>query len=259
LALLLDPRAKTGTPKDNFATTTFGVAELAVYENDYFNNWWGRFYAGTHKDITFSVTDFVKTSGVVTFAPAVTGNVDATDLFELIPPDFSPDELKQAINLAITMVENEALVDKVDESVGLVASTFEYAVPSGFVYIDDIFQESGTADRYRVSKDHIDVRHWAILRDVSPKLWFDANLVTLTAGRNLRIIGQGSPGQLTLDADSTEVSLAYLINQAKANLHFSRADSLDDTHHRKMVLAQTIADRERQRVQVAGRGRRVTY
>jgi len=105
----------TGTPSGSLATTTFGCPALAVYENDYFNDWHGRFYLGTHKDVDFSATDFVASGGVTTFAPATSGAVDATDLFEMYP-EFTPAEINDVINLALSMVANEALQDKVDES-----------------------------------------------------------------------------------------------------------------------------------------------
>jgi len=247
-----------GVPGSDFAVNAFGCAKLAVYANDYFNDFSGRFYSGTHLNTDFTVTDFVKTAGVVTFSPSVSGAVDATDLFEMYP-DFTPAEINDAINLALSMVEEEALQDKVDATLAVIASTFEYAIPTGFVYIDQIFQETSTADRYSPSGNLIDVRHWRVLHGSTPKVWFDNEYVSLTTGRNLRLVGQQYPAQLSLDADECAVSQAYIVYQAKANLHFSRVDEQGDAHWNKMVAAQSRATEERKRIRVAGRGQRVSF
>lgn len=248
----------TGTPDTNLAVGTFGCAKLAVYADDYFNDWHGRFYAGTHKDTSFTTTDFVKTAGVSTFAPVLGEAVVVGDLFEMYA-EFTPEEINNAINLAISMVEEEALQDKVDATLETAASTFEYTIPSGFVFILEIFQESGTADRYSPSGDHIDYRHWRILRGTTPKIWFDNNYVSLTTSRNLRLVGQGIQAQLSLDADTCAINPAFIVYQAKANLHFSRVDEEGDAHWNKMVAAQKRADDERRHIQVAGRGRKVSF
>ena len=250
--------AITGTPSGGFAVNSFQCSTLAVYEDDYFNDWYGRFYSGTHKDTDFVVTDFVKANGVITFSPSLGAAVDATDLFEIYP-DFKPQEINDAINLAISMIEEEALQDKVDATLVVVASTYEYTIPTGFVYVDQIFQEQATADRYSPSNDAIDFRHWRILHGATPKIWFDDNYISLTTGRNLRLVGQAVQAQLSLDADTCAILKSFIVYQTKANLHFSRVDEQGDAHWNKMTAAQTLANQERARIQVAGRGRKVAY
>ena len=79
----------TGTPSGNVLTVgSFDVAALSVYPDDYFNDWWGRFYTGTHKDTTFVVTDFQNPNSngekaVIYFEPDLSSAVEAGDLFEL--------------------------------------------------------------------------------------------------------------------------------------------------------------------------------
>jgi len=259
VAKLMD-EAITGVPDTNLAVGTFGCAALAVYENDYFTDWHGRFYAGTHKDTNFIVTDFVKTAGVVTFVPALGSAVVAGDLFELYP-EFKAEEFNTAINLAISMVEKEALQDKLDASLETVESTYEYTIPTGFLYIEDIFVESGTANRYSPSGDRIDFRHWRVLPGSTPKVWIDNNLKSLPASRNLRLVGQAVQAQLATDAATCDINPAFLTFQAKALLHQSRirGSGADfEEHQAQFQLSQAMADKERRHVQVAGRGRRVT-
>ena len=252
----------TGTPGGSLAVNTFGCPALAIYENDYFNDWNGRFYLGTHKDTSFVVTAFVKSGGVVTFAPALGSAVVVGDLFELYPPDFKPEEINNAINLSISMVEQEALQDKVDATLVVAASTYEYDIPTGFLYIDQIFQESGTSDRYSPSGDLIDVRHWRILPGTTPKLWFDNDYITLTAGRKLRLVGQGIQAQLALDASTCSVNPAFIIFQAKALLHQSKIRGTGaefGEHTTQANLAKANAENERRRLRVAGYGRKVIF
>ena len=249
-----------GTPSGTYTTTGFDCADLAVYDDDYFNDWNGRFYEATNKDKSFVVTAFAKSGGHITFSPAVT-LVDALDLFYLLP-DFTPTELINAINLAISMVEQEALQDKVDATLVVVADQYEYTIPTGFVYVDQIFQEGSTADRYSPSSDLIDGRGWRILHGSTPKIWFDDSYVSLTTGRNLRLVGQAVQSQLTLDANTCSVAKAYIVYQAKALLHQSRirGEGADFEGHRsQLALAQTIANGERARMHVIQRGQKVSF
>jgi hypothetical protein len=260
----------TGTPAATFSTTGFYCSALALEDDDYYNDWWLRFYSGTHKDITERVTDFTKSGGVIVFSPAVTGAVDATDLFEL-HRDFSPEEINNAINLAIQMVEDEALAEKSDATLAVLAATYEYAVPAGFAYIDEIYQEQIVADKY-ASSDLIDSRFWKIIdKEGVPYIWFDSVHIQglswpysqtfgLTEGRNLRLVGQAKASTLSLDASTTDINPSYIIQQAKAILHQTRITGsgvASDMHDRQMVIAQNIANDLRKSVFVTPRGWKV--
>jgi hypothetical protein len=123
--------AIVGTPSTSVLKVgAFSSDDLQVHEDGYFTDWHGRFYKGTHKDINFTVTDFEKedvnsNKGLVTFRPELSSAAVVGDLFEMYL-DFTPREMNDAINLAISMVEQEALQDKVDSTLLVVASTFEY-------------------------------------------------------------------------------------------------------------------------------------
>jgi hypothetical protein len=253
--------AVTGTPDSNLATGTLGNAPLGVYPDDYFNDWFGRFYEGTHKDTSFVVTDFAKSSGVVSFDPDLGTAVNASDKFEL-RPNRATEELNTLINLSISMVEREALEDVVDETIILQSAVFEYDIPTGMEYIDRVYQETDTANKYDPSLNEIDYKHWRILHSAAPKLWFDSNYVALTADRNLRLVGQKKPVQLTTDAATTSINQTFLVYQSKALLHQSliRGSGADfEEDERQMILAQSLAENERRSLLVAGRGRKVLY
>jgi hypothetical protein len=255
-----------GTPGSALTTSTFASDDLQVYPDDYFNDWHGRFYSGTHKDTNFTVTDFAKLNvdenkGTVTFAPALSAAADATDLFELYQ-NYTPPEMIDAINESIEIVASGILQDKIDESIITAARTFEYLIPSGLLYIAQIYQESGTAGRYSASDNLIDTRHWSILRQATPQLWFDNNYVNLTTGRRLRLVGQAIQSQLTIDTDICNINRALIIYQSKALLHQSRIRGQGaefEQHRSQMALAQQRADTLRDRLQVGARGQKVTY
>ena len=395
----------TGVPTGGFSTTGFQCSSLALETANYYLDWWLRFYSGTHKDTTRQVTVFVQANGTVTFSPAVTGDVDATDLFELHPPDWKPEKINSVINRAISMVEREALVDTVDETVvvndlltdGLFGSwsnsatltywsktgtgtlaressikleglysakltntvgnafgiyqshanpalyggqtaslyarmhaivadrariqltdgvttwnsdyhdgkgwreseddpwleiedvtlsdtptqltasarietgaaidvyvdkmrlvcgddIYEYTLPSGFYTVESVIQESDDIDVFPLSET-LNPEGYRLAP--GPLLCIDNRFITLTAGRKLRIEGQAKPGQLTLDADTTTVNLAYLVQQAIALMRQGLVVRTGDNHHTQMGLAQAMADRERARLWVPRRGRRV--
>jgi hypothetical protein len=248
----------TATPSGNFAVNGTDTTELAVFVDDYFNDWHGRFYAGPNRDTNFEVTVFVKSLGHITFLPAATAVV-AQDLLEL-HQDFTPIEINDAINIAISIVETEALLDIVDESIEVKSAVFEYAIPSGIYSIDHIYQEQDTEDRYSPSANLIDRRYWRVLHGSPSMLWFNDSYVTLTANRNLRIVGQKLQPQLVFDDDLCSINQSFIIYQAKALLHQSRIrgeGSGFEGHTTQMSMAQRRASEERLGIRVAMQGMRV--
>ena len=108
----------TGTPAGTFSTTQFTCAAMAGrFQNDKFNDNYIRFYAGTHIDTTVRINNYVGATAGFTFQPALTGSVDATDLFEVWPKGYNPDEVDSVINLALQSVENFSLEPKYDETI----------------------------------------------------------------------------------------------------------------------------------------------
>ncbi len=246
---------------DAFAGNSFGSARLSVYEDDYFNDWSGRFFKGPHAGTSFSVTDFEDTGGIVSFGPPLPEDVDADDRFYMLIDPFTPEELIDALNVAIDMVDDEALQDRVDESLVVSNSVWEYPVPAGLLYIEAVVLESGTSGRYSPSRDTIDERHWDILtRQPEPLLWFDDQYTALVDNRHLRLIGQAAASQMSSDLEVCPVGDAFLLYQAKAMLHESRISGADPEGHRtRALVAQARADRERDGLLVPSRGKRVVY
>ena len=251
----------TGTPAATFSTTGFTCAALGPYETSYFVDWWLRFYSGTHKDTTKIVTAFTTSTGAFVFTSALGSAVDATDLFE-VHRDYAPEELNDAINLAIRMVQDEFLEDKIDETLVVAASTWEYAIPTAFYTLQNVYQEESIANQYSFSKGNAGLldaeKQWRIVGNQgSRKLWFDPHYSVLVTDRNLRLEGQAQPSTLTLDADTTNVPAAYLINQAASILHLSRSGEVTKAHTQQAKMFQDLADRERAKLRVNPFGWRV--
>jgi hypothetical protein len=254
-----------GIPATDLTTTTMGIPKLSPYPDDYFNDWFGRFYLGQLAGTDFQVEDFDQqktpalTDGIVEFKPAASTTVTTKDYFEMYPV-FSAGEMDDAINLAIVSIEDDALQDKRDDSITVItSSTYEYSIPDGFVYISEVIMEQDTSGRFSDSLDTIDPIYWRILPGTPPKLLFDSNYVSLTAGRKLRLIGQQAAPELTSDADICSVDQAFVLYQAKANLHLAKIEESGDEHYRKMVVAQARAHEEREGIHVAGHGERVAF
>jgi hypothetical protein len=259
LANLAGERIK-GTPASGSQLTKdqFSCAALGVYENDFYNDWYGHFRSGPHKDTDFVVTDFTvddAKNAIVKFLPALSEIVDVKDLFYL-SQDYSPEQLISFINAAISLVEDEALEDHIDDTIIITSSTtYEYQVPSGIKYIDSIYLERATAGEYSQTNGLIDHTHWKLIS--GNKLWFNPELVSLVASRHLRLVGQRLAPQLVLDSDETNVNKSFLVYQALALLHQSqiRGTGADfEDHDSQMKLNQSLADRERNKLFVPGRG-----
>jgi hypothetical protein len=250
---------RVGTPDGEGTTTTFNVSALASFADNYFNAWHGRFYSGDHKGVNFEVDDFTSTTGRITFSPAVTGNIKASSRFEIYR-DITPVDMDDFINIALSMVEDEALSDQVDETIQMVSSTYEYTIPPAFAYLDRIYEEQSTSGQYSASSNPLDYRWWRILPGSPPRIWLDSALFTPTNGRKLRLIGLASQAQLVDDDDLCSVDQAFVIYQAKALFHESkiRGPGADFEDHRtQAVIARTRADSERTRLQIGATGRRV--
>ena len=83
------------------------------------------------------------------------------------------------------------LLPKSDESLETASSTFEYAIPSGFEYIHDIWLESSTSNQF---DERILRNQWKIgLVSTTATLIFDSVLFTIVVTRNLKLDGHARP------------------------------------------------------------------
>jgi len=135
----------------------------------------------------------------------------------------------------------------------------EYDVPSGFVYIHTIIQESAVTNRFNDS-DEVDPRGWGIKNDgATPTIWFDPSYVSLKQGRKLHLGGYARPAQLSSDSDSTDVDPTYIVQQCVARMHQALVsdDEIGSYHLEQVKLAQTLADEIREELVVTPEGKEV--
>jgi hypothetical protein len=199
---------------------TFVCAETDWQRSDdHFNDWREMFcYSGPGVGTSGKPTDWDAATWMLTFAPAVT--LTAGDLVEM-HQKFTVAQYNRMINLAIDMVAKEAFVYKVDTSTVVVASTYSYTLPTEFLTIMEIEQESATSGVYD-GTGIIDLRAIKIIPGTTAKFEIDPDYFTPTADRKLRIKGMASPSILDTDSEECPIDPQYVTFQAAALLMQSR-------------------------------------
>lgn len=249
-------------------TATVKDTSLAAYADDYFNdqNSWIYIRSGAYAGHWAKISNFAVAGspavGTITFAPVAGGNI-VTGVTYSIHTEFTHDEVVEAINLAINKVAERAMVWKIDEaSITLVASTYEYSLPTDFMYIYRVTMANSTGgfddmpeippDQYRVVPGATPKLRFCLTHGDERfaghylgQLWAETDL---TATRKLRVEGLGSPDVLTNDTDTCPISPAYVTFQAAAFLHLSRVKRMENDPDENAVrykLCQDQANIER--------------
>ena len=209
-------------------------------------------------------TDFaVGVNPTITVSPNFTAAVGSGDTYAILS-EYEWAEVRDAINMAIEMVAEESLFFVIDEStITLSASTYEYTLPTSFMYLYRVsmedangdFPEAIPPDQYKVIRSSAPELHLfrfptgqAFLDHRYGELFGDSDIV---ADRDLRLEGLATPDKLSADTDTCPISPAYIIYQAGALLHQSRItrpESDYDYHRLQADLSQKRADIERVRV-----------
>jgi len=218
------------------ATTTKIYAPFLWQPNDYYNNNYYEVYVylGTNIGVTKRATDWVLGDFLLTVHSAYSAACDATSYIEL-HHIFTTDEYNKAINLAIESIADNYLIDKIDETVTLVADTYEYTVPSGIDRIHRIITEdtADTGDYYE--SNEIDPRDWSLISPRTLKLRY--GYYGITAGKDLRIEGQGRQDTVSENTDVIYLPPDWLVQKAITFLPQNKIQSnnLSDTY--KVALA----------------------
>jgi len=237
------------------ASGTFVCAETDWEKpEDYFNHWIEVFdYSGTGVGTSGNPTDWSNITPdfthTLTFKPAAT--LTAGDLVEM-HERFTVNTYNDFINLAIEMVAKEALVDTVDETIELATDTWQYDLPTTFLYIHRIDMQDADGD-YDTLKP-IDPRYWRVVKTSTLTLEFIKGIWSPTDGRVIRIKGLASPSILDTDTEECPVNPSYVSYQAAALLHQSRirAGDVDSEYHsQQMTLCQAMADKVRPTMRVS--------
>jgi hypothetical protein len=212
-------------------------------------------YSGTGAGTSAKPKTWTNSSHTLTFLPAAT--LTDGDLVEM-HRRFTVAEYNNAINHAIDQVAMDALVDRVDESIALTAGTYQYNLPTQFLYIDDIW----ISDTNGVWGEQVplDPKYWRPIKTTTLTLEFIRDVFKPVTGTTVRIVGMASPSILETDTETTPVDPEYIIQAAKAFLHQSRirgADKDSEFHAQQMQIAATLAAGSRREMQTNRTGRAI--
>lgn len=255
-----------GTTTASGSSTTLKDTALAAYADDYFNdeNSWVYIRSGDYAGHWAKISDFAVSAGVgtVTFAPAADGTI-ASGIEYSIHTEFARGEVVQSINLAINSVAEHAHVWVRDEdSVTLVASTYEYDLPTNLMWLCRVTMANSDGefdDMPEIPPSEYEIVHAPTAKLRFRKTYADElfaghyvgdawSETDLTADRALRLEGLGAPATLTTDSSACPISPAYVTFQAAAFLHLSRTKRSPedpDEHYVQAKLCQDRADVER--------------
>ena len=219
-------------------TTTTGVHTLLRKADDYYNEHKYRayIYGGTDIGEEREIDDWVKSTNTLTFDPAFSSAIDVTSSYELHRIFFA-DELKKAINLAIATLADKYFIDKTDVTTVLVADVYEYTLPSGMDYVTRITTEETADEGIFEESDVIDTRNWRL---ISPrKLKLHEDYYSVSAGKDLRIEGQGRQSLLSADTDICYLPPDWIVQKAITMLPWNKIQSnqLDGVYSRAWALS----------------------
>ena len=107
---------------------------------------------------------------------------------------------------------NDWLLPLDDESLETAGSTFEYNIPTNFLYIHEIWLESSVANQY---DERILRNQWRLLLvGTTPTLVFDSSLFTIVATRNLKLVGHQRPTtEYSSGTDNIDLGLESFIRE----------------------------------------------
>jgi hypothetical protein len=180
------------------------------------------------------IVDWVRSTGTATVGTAFTVAPEAGDTY-VITSKYRWDEVTSAVNMAIDRATTYgALINITDVTTLLIASTYEYAMPSNFTHLFRVTMLDGNGQY----NDPVPSNQWSIVRGTSPILrlerypvehmltdipygafWADSSI---TAGRTLRLEGFKKQEHLTANADICYLDPEYICNQTAAYLNAKR-------------------------------------
>ena len=221
--------------------TNNAVDTMLIKGDDYYNEHHYRcyIYAGTNIGEEREISDWTKTTHQLTFDPGFTDSVDTTTDYEL-HYIFTEDEYRKAINLAIESLAGKYLIELKDETtITLVADTYEYALPTTFLYLYKVITEDAVDTNVYNEEDEIDPRDWDIIKAYPPYLKLDETRYSITAGKDLRLEGQGAQATVDDDADIISLPTDWLVQKSITFLPKAKimSNKLDTTYQQALLMS----------------------
>lgn len=233
-----------GTP----LSTTLYTDSTLLKADDYYNNKHYRAYCynGTAKGQEREVYDWVFANRNLIFTPPFSPTIADGDTFEL-HHIFTEGDYRRAINLAIEALAGKYLVNIIDDTtIGdgttMTATLWEYALPTSLLYLTKVTEEHEVGGDEFYNEDVIDSRNWSIIKAFPPMLKLDKRYYTPTAGKTLRLEGQGTQPIVTGDTDVIYLPPDWLVQKAITFLPQNRIQSndLDATYRQAMILSSVM-------------------
>jgi len=224
------------------ATTQIIHAPFLWQPTDYYNDhkYEVYVYAGTNIGVTKRVTDWtLSTTHLLTVHSVYDAACDATSYVEL-HRIFSEDDYRKAINLAIESLAGKYLVDIIDDTtITLVADTYEYALPTSMLYLTKVTTEHDVAGDIFYDTDVVDTRDWSIIKAYPPYLKLRYGYYSITAGKDLRLEGQGTQPIVDDDTDVIYLPPDWLVAKAITMLPSNKIQSnqLDEVYRRALITS----------------------
>jgi len=226
-------------------TSTTLVSTMLRQADDYYNNFKYRcyIYEGTNIGEEREVSDWTLTSpaNTLTLAPAYTAAIDNTSKYEL-HHIFTEAELRKAINLAIESLAGKYLVDLKDETTALVADTYEYALPTSFLYLYRVITEKTADGGVFPDSYEIDPRNWSIIKSYPPKLKLHESYYSVSADKKLRFEGHGTQPIVSADTNVIYLPPDWLVQKAITFLPQNKIQSaqLDNTYRQALAISSVM-------------------
>ena len=221
------------------ASSVIALDTMLRKGDDYYNEhgYRGYCYEGTAIGQEREVSDFAAV-GTVTFAPAFSPALTTGDELEF-HHIFTEDEYRKSINLAIESIKDgKYLIDLSDEAtITLSADTYEYTLPTTMYYIHRLITEETAAGGVFNEADEVDPRDWRLIS--SRKLKLDDTRYSITAGKDLRVEGQGVQATVASDTAVIKLPLDWLVQKAITFLPQNKIQSnkLDTTFNQARLLS----------------------
>ena len=149
-----------------------------------------------------------------------------------------------AIDLAIDEARYKFLRNKLDETLLLVADTYEYTLPQGIDFIHTIRMDKDGDERY---EDTIPDRHWELV--LGRKIQFNPSVISRYAGRYVRFSVQYAHPQLNDDYSLCEIPESFLIPRAISEVLLTKESASPKEGRRSIIwLYNNKADRTFERL-----------
>ena len=221
LAGLLGDRLAVGQATGGSATSLIDVNER-VEPDDYWNGCRIYIYSGPGAPQERIISDFTQSTRSITVSPTWTA-VNGSSTYEIHRAFSVLDHYNPMIKMALRSRRKRHMLAKEDETVKLVADTYEYSIPTGFVSISEIWRQNALSQFV----EPIPLDHVYVLRS-GKKLVFEKQVALkeghIIADRYLRLIGQQYQAEPSSESSEITVNTTPIIWLAKAMLHANKGE-----------------------------------